>query len=272
METLVIDDGTELAAKKWVVAEATATSDSKHIKTAKTALHFHINVDWKDGEKNYPIGWPRLNIRVPPDMQNWSNFDYLLFSIFVESSRTNLPATPLGFSLYLSGKKQGFNRPFTELQIGKWTDYKIPLREIVNTNACTGMQFHISESNYRDGDILDFWIDSIVLTRYLEPVITEAKLTEQTITADARFVEVEAMAFGIEKTKHAVAEFILTLNDKPVLTETLPLIQGRNIYQVPLSKMKRIPGNYNIKITHNGKTTVAGCIRMIGSPYQEDKQ
>ena len=125
VETCVLDDGSHAAAGQWEAAEAVCTSDSIHSKSGKPALHFHIPVDWKTGEPEYPIGWPRFNKHIQKEMQDWSGFDYLEFSVFTASSRTNLPDTPAGLNLYLPDRKHLYSRPLTELKIGQWTEFKI---------------------------------------------------------------------------------------------------------------------------------------------------
>lgn len=94
----------------------------------------------------------------------WTEYEYLEFSIFTESSRTNLPNVPLSISVYMPDRQHSFGRSLKELKIGQWVDFKIPLKELVNPAQCTELQFSLSESEYRDGDIVDFWIGGIFLT------------------------------------------------------------------------------------------------------------
>ncbi len=267
LEKRVVDDGSAESAKKWSAAEATCTSDTKHSKSGRNVLHLHIDVDWKTGEKKYPIGWPRITRQMPKDMQDWGGYDYFQFSIFVESSRTNLPATPLGISLYLPDKPRTFHKQLSELQIGKWTDFRIPLQEISGTNPCTGMQFHISESDYKDGDVLDFWIDGIELARYVKPFIAEARIVEQAVMSDSRSLEIEVALFGLKDKPPADAECMIASGGKTEFKGVLSLSQGRNRYSLPLSE-RLAQGSFEVSISHGGRTVRAGNLRVIPSPFQ----
>ncbi|OGV62892.1 MAG: hypothetical protein A2283_24075 [Lentisphaerae bacterium RIFOXYA12_FULL_48_11] len=268
LEKRVIDDGSAESAAKWSAAESTCTSDAKHSKSGSNVLHLHINVDWKAGEKKYPIGWPRMSKQMPKDRQGWSDYDYFQFSVFVESSRTNLPANPLGMSLYLPDRPHTFHKQLSELQIGKWTDFRIPLQEVAGTNLCTGMQFHISESDYKDGDVLDFWIDKVELARYVKPFIAEASLVEQVIMSDSKYLEIEVAMFGMKDKPAANAECLFESGARVVFKGMLPLLQGKRRYHLPLPMGGLGQGGFDVSISYEGRTVKAGSLRVISSPYK----
>jgi len=268
LEKRVIDDGSAESAAKWSAAEAACTSDARHSKSGNNVLHLHINVDWNSGEKKYPVGWPRITRQMPKDKQDWSDYDYFQFSIFVESSRTNLPATPLGMSLYLPDRPRTFHKQLSELQIGKWTDFRIALQDIAGTNLCTGMQFHISESDYKDGDVLDFWIDRIELTRYVKPFIAEAVLVEQVIISDSKNLEIESAMFGMKDRPSANAQCLISSGKGVALKETLSLFQGKRKYSLPLPEGGLDEGCYDVSISYEGRTVKAGSLKVIASPFK----
>ncbi len=126
----------------------------------------------------------------------WTEYEFLEFSIFTESSRTNLPNVPLGVSIYMPDRKNSFNRQLKELKTGQWTDFKIPLKELSDPAQCSEMQFSLSESEYKDGDVVDFWIDGMILTGdgkkpYVlddgtEPAAKRWSPAEATCTADGK--------------------------------------------------------------------------------------
>ncbi|MDD4869676.1 MAG: hypothetical protein PHR77_03880, partial [Kiritimatiellae bacterium] len=62
---LVLDDASAVSAKKWSPAEASCTADSTHVKSGKTSLRLHVDINWKTGELKYPIGWPRMSRSMP---------------------------------------------------------------------------------------------------------------------------------------------------------------------------------------------------------------
>lgn len=268
LKKLVVDDGSADSAAKWSAAEAVCTSDARHSRTGGNVLHLHINVDWKTGEVKYPVGWPRITRQMPKDLQDWRGFDYLLISIYVESSRTNLPATPLGMSLYLPDRPRTWHKQLSELQIGKWTDFRIPLQEIAGTNLCTGMQFHISESDYKDGDVLDFWIDRIELAQYVKPFIAEANLLEQILLSDSKSLEMEIAMFGVKDKLQVNAECVITSGAGVAFKGTIPLLQGKRKYSLPLPRGGLGQGSFDVSISYGGCVVKAGRFRVIASPYK----
>ena len=268
LEKRVVDDGSVESVAKWSVAEAVCTSDVRHSKSGGNVLHLHIDVDWKAGEKKYPIGWPRITKQMPKDRQNWSDYDYFQFSVFVESSRTNLPATPLGLSLYLPDRPRTFHKQLSELQIGKWTDFRIPLQDIAGTNLCTGMQFHISESDYRDGDVLDFWMDKVELARYVKPFIAEAGLVEQVIMSGSKYLEIEVAMFGMKDRPATSAECLIKSGAGVAFKGTIPLFQGKRKYALPLPEGGLDKGSFDVSISYGGRIVKAGVLRVIASPYK----
>ena len=94
----------------------------------------------------------------------WTEYEFLEFSIFTESSRTNLPNVPVSLSIYMPDRQHSFGRSLKELKIGQWIDFKIPLKDLSDPAQCAEMQFSLSESEYKDGDVVDFWIDGMALT------------------------------------------------------------------------------------------------------------
>lgn len=148
-----------------------------------------------------PGVWTKAGEAAFLSKSQWAEYEYLEFSIYTESSRTNLPNVPLGLNLYMPDKEHSFQKPLKELQIGQWIDFKIPLKELLNPASCTEMQFYLSESEYKDNDTVDFWIDRLVLTAgdktaapfviddCGETAVSKWSAAEATCTADSRHIK-----------------------------------------------------------------------------------
>lgn len=269
LERLVLDDGEAAEAASWVAAEATVTADSKHVKRGGSALRFHIDVNWETGEPKYPIGWPRIDRRWSQPMQDWSSYDYLEFAIYTGSSRTALPVTPLGLILSAKEGKSLFSRSLTELRLGQWTDFRIPLADVPGCSSCAAIKFYISESNYKHGDSLDFWIDNLSLTRYVEPTVTASHLAEGAVMCDAKYLTMEVAMMGIRSGEKAEVTWQIASVGKVAASGKVEAPRGKNTFRLPLPSAGLPAGSYAVRLLCKGTSSPAFQLRVVPSPWQE---
>ena len=267
-ERLMLDDGAAADAATWVPAEAAVAVDKKHVKSGDTALRFHIDVNWETGEKAYPVGWPRMYRNWPETVRDWSQYDYLDFSIYVESSRTSLPPNPMGLILKGANNQGVLTRPLSELRLGEWTDYRLPLADIPGRNAMTGIQFYISESDYKHGDVLDFWIDNISLVRYLEPSARSTVLPEAVVSADAAYLPLDLLLMGVPDGKKAELQWQLKLAGGSAAAGALSAGRGRTRVYLSLPPRGLVAGSYELALKA-GSETLTFPLRVVPSPWQE---
>lgn len=272
VERLVLDDGLDTDAAQWQTAEARVNISTKQARRGSTSLQFHVDVDFSTGEPQYPIGWPRMHRPFPEATHDWSGWDYLDFSVYVESSRDKLPAVPMGVGVYGAGSRTDYNRSLTELQLGKWTDYRLPLADIPGLKPRTGIQFHISEANYRDGDELDFWIDNISLVRYVEPTLAPSRLVEQAIYADSRYVLVDLDLKGVKPNQETEVTWELSRSGKAYAEGKLEAGRGRSWVALPLPTSGLPPGDYELAVRCRGDSPAPFGLRVASSPWQEGSQ
>jgi len=268
VERLILDDGQDTDAAAWSPAEAVLTVDKKHVKHGDTALRLHIDVNWETGEKNYPVGWPRMYRNWPEKQQDWRNYDYLDFSIFTESSRTKLPTNPLGFILKGEKGRSVLTRELSELRPGEWTDYRIPLANMPDLATMTGGGFYISESNYKHGDVLDFWIDNISLVRVAEPTAAGTTLPEKAIVGDAAYVPLDLSLMGVPKDQKIDVLWQLRTGGYSVTSGKLSGGRGRSRVYLTLPGAGLKPGDYELGLK-TGSENLAYPLKVVRSAWQE---
>ncbi|NCO94976.1 MAG: hypothetical protein AUJ96_31925 [Armatimonadetes bacterium CG2_30_66_41] len=269
LERLVLDDGTEADAAAWSPAECTVSADAKHAKRGDTALLMHIDVDWKTGEIKYPVGWPRMNRKLPAELHDWSAWDYFDFSVYAESSRDSLPATPMGLGIYSTASKADYSRSLPELKLGQWVDFRLPLSALPSLNPRTGFQFHIAEANYRDGDKLDFWIDGISLARYVAPTLTASNLAEGAVFADAKYLLLDVDLMGVKAGEMAEVTWVLSKAGKPSAQGRLQAARGRSRVGLTLPAKGLAPGDYQLALQCTGGGPPPFSLKVVPSPWQE---
>ena len=269
LERLTLDGGTVTDVAAWEPAEATVTASDKHARRGPTALLLHIPVDWKTGEPNYPVGWPRMKRQFPAGVTDWSAWDYLELSVYAESSRASLPAMPLGLEVYGGGSRADYERPLSELKLGHWTDYRLPINSLPSANPRTAMQFYISESDYRDGDVLDFWIDGISLVRYVTPTLIASRPTEQVLFSDSRYLLVDVDMMGAKPGEQAGVAWMLTRAGETAAQGRLSVCRGKSRLALPLPAQVLAPGHYQLVLKCQGESPPPYPLTVASSPWQE---
>ncbi|HCU36132.1 MAG TPA: hypothetical protein DGT21_12000 [Armatimonadetes bacterium] len=267
MEKLVLAAGAR--PEVWSVAEATMASSPEMRKTGEASLHFHIDVDYFAGEAKYPIGWPRASVPFDqPWQQDWSAFDTLRLWVHSDTSRDALPSTPLGMIIYTPDKAHSFNYNMGELRKGEWVRIEIPLTRIANHDQVTRIQFAISESDYRHGDVLDFHIDDICLLRYAEPHLSDCRALPRVGYSDLRTVKVAFRALGIPGDGETPATLSLKSGGDQLASLQVGVSRGTNT--VPFELREGLSdGVYEIVVQVGTAPPAAVQIRLVSSPWAQ---
>jgi len=272
-EKLVLDPCTDAAV--WHPAEATVQPTKEHVAAGQSALDFHIDVDFHAGEKNYPIGWPRMYRRFEePWQQNWSAYDYFHFSIYTDTSREALPTTPLGLIVYTPDKARAYHRTLKELKKGEWIEFLLPLSDIPRHDHVPQLQFFISESNYRDHDKLDFLIRDICLLRYAEPTVAGFAPGYAAIFADQRWLPVKFDLLGIKPGSQATVKVEIRRGAERVAAVEQRLARGSQMVWLDLGAKPVTPGAYEAEASIPGTnaTPVRSPLRVVSSPWKASKE
>ena len=270
MEVLILDGATDESAARWSVAEATLEVSTVHTHRGETSLHFHVPVDWETGEPNYPVGWPRITKHWPDEaLRDWTQWDFLEFSVYSESSRKSLPAVPMGLALYLPDRDRAFRMTLAELALGEWVDFRIPIADMSNTENCVGIQFHIAESNYTHGDTLDFYFDHIRLTRYINPVITAAALIEEALFGDTTHIGVELYVMGLRGDATMPLTGEIWDAGQKLAESTVQVSGGKGNYFIPVPAAARTVGMHQLRLRTADQALEPLEFRIVKSPWEE---
>lgn len=180
-QQLVIDDLQDVS--DWYNGspeETTLSRSDRFTRDSRPTLCFANTVDHTKGEKKYPVGWPRVGRDLGRDkLTDWSSYDFFECWIYADTDRETLPAKPLGVGFYHSGPRQSSHVPLA-VRKDAWTRIEIPVAQLLDPADVQRIQFNISESDYRHGDRVDFYLDRPALVRYVQPVI-KTFAAEQTL-------------------------------------------------------------------------------------------
>ncbi len=263
MESLSLEDGN--TAGQWNAAEATCTTSDKFGEHGGTSMLFHIDVNWQTGEKNYPIGWPRISRGLPEAERDWSGWDFLELVIHSETSRDALPKDLLGLILQTPDRAHEWDRSLRELKKGETTKIVIPLSEIPRHNDVRLIQFFISESNYRDGDTVDFYLDDLSLTRFAEPTVSGAQVLSAIAYDDVTTLGASFRLLGVPPGQKVALHARARQGQKVIGDLAAQLPRGEHEVFIPLTA-RPAPGEVVVELTL-AKPTEVGKVRIVPSPF-----
>lgn len=216
MEALMLDDME--GDSDWfngTPEETTLGPSAQRVKQGKLAMKFANLVDHVKGEKNYPVGWPRAGKNLAKAKRtDWSQYDFFECWIYVQTSRPALPGDPLSVGFYHSGTKRSSSFPLKQVQKDAWTRIVIPVDQIAEPGDVQRVQFNISESNYRHGDRVDFFIDDMKLTRFVDPAVAEFAVRRQILYANDSHATAAYKLAGYKDMDRLQVEFGIGQGDK----------------------------------------------------------
>jgi hypothetical protein len=146
IKSLELVDGSN--SMGWKSAQENEASVSFRTENDNTEMLFHVLVDHKGGEKNYPVGWPRINCNLKKNIQDLSGYACLSFDVYPQTSSKELPEKALGFDVFGKGFKKTIW--LNGLKKDKWSAIKLPLCEWPAKSDVTRLQFFIDEKYYTD--------------------------------------------------------------------------------------------------------------------------
>lgn len=213
-ERLLLDDMENVAGwQNGSPVETTLSRSDKH-HDGRYSLLFANLVDQTKGEKNYPIGWPRTYLDLSKrKLVDWSAYDAFECWIYVETSRPALPGNPLGVGFYHSGQKRSSSFPLDSVRKDAWVKVTIPVASLQLPTDVQRVQFNISESNYKHGDRVDFYINAPALVRYADPAVKTFLPRRQVIYTTERCLEADFTLAGYKGLQGTTVELSVGQGD-----------------------------------------------------------
>jgi hypothetical protein len=243
-ERLVIDDMENISG--WTTdtpVETTLSASDRHVKQGRHALKFGNVVDYTRGEKGYPIGWPRTRKNLAKiHRTDWSGYDFFQCWIYCDTSRDALPTTPVGLAFNHTGHRRSSSFRLKEVQKDQWVQIVIPIAKLLDPRDVQSLQFHISESDYKHQDRVDFYIDDMVLTRYVDPTVAALSTDRRVIFTGDRQITAQYTLMGHRDLDHVKVEFEVGRGETACArSEGVPAQPG----ELPLTLAKPLPpGDY----------------------------
>ncbi|MEW6358338.1 MAG: hypothetical protein AB1696_18540 [Planctomycetota bacterium] len=245
-ERLVIDDMEDVA--DWYFAkeeDSTLAASPKRAKEGKSSGVFATHINHKGGEKNYPIGWPRTGKRMGDGLPtDWSNYDFFECWIYTETSRDALPGTPLTVSFSHSGQKNSTPFRLGEIKKDEWVKIEIPISKLKQSNDVQSIQFHMSESEYKHDDQVDFYIDDVVLTRFVDPTIVTFDVNKKLIYTSDPQMSASYSLSGYKGLDRAVVEMEIGRGLTAPVAKGSAKAQRRGEVWAALPAERPAPGTY----------------------------
>lgn len=222
-ERLVLDDMRDVSGWNNGSPVETKLSRSDRARGGKYSLLFANLIDHTKGEKNYPIGWPRTNKSlVKAKLTDWSTYDFFECWIYVDTSRPPLAATPMGIGFSHPGHRRRSSLPLRELQKDQWVHVVMPISKLDDPKHVEGLQFNISEADYKHGDRVDFFISGLELTRFAEPAVNQLDLQRRVVYAHQPWIVAGYSLVGRKGMDAIRAELAIGQADAVVAKTAIP--------------------------------------------------
>lgn len=223
--------------KDWksVCAEGKILISDKIKRTTNNTLLYDVTVDHKNdggGENGkYPVGWPRIRMGFPKDGIDLTQYDYISLWIMVDSERDDVADdfSPFYISIISDKMRNLYGKDIINAVNQRvWTPVILRIQDMVNASpsqdvwkSINGIQFGISEVNYKDGTNLRFYLDSINLIKFKAPAIFSIDAPSSILLpADELPFSVNIMGTGnIKKGQYTVEASITSITDGKTLSK-----------------------------------------------------
>jgi len=253
--------------KRWAPDEC-ETSASPHTVWQHPALRLRIPVDFSAGEKQYPIGWPRMYLNLTADEQDWDGYDRFEFQLFTETARTSLPKRPLILHLY-NGQGQRKLITLDLAAIGAWKTFSLNLSDLGMPGHIARLGFNINESDYADKDVIDFHLGGFRLARATVAQVTSLVAVTPALFCHDRVLAVELVTEGPPEKLKAGIPVQLRSGDRVVLACSMSVARGRQTLFIPLNTAKLEPGPHTLVVNPDDPALRKEVqVAVYSSPYR----
>ena len=272
-ERLVLDDMQDVS--DWdngSPVETKISASDKHVRQGGFALKFANVIDHTSGEKNYPIGWPRTGKDLArAKMSDWSGYDFFECWVYADTSRESLPGTPLNVGFYQPGHRQNIHVRLKEVRKGQWTKIVIPITKLTDPKDVQRVQFNISESDYKHGDRVDFYVCEMALTRFVEPAIAGLAVDRRILYSNDKQIAAVYALVGYKGIADVKVEFEIGPKTGKPAAKVSGAVDGRGVLPLPIAA-RLTPGTYAARLSlrdAQGKLIDQGRVefRVIEGPF-----
>ena len=268
-EVLYLDDWA--SPSRWRPAECKLTVSEDRLADGRPTLHMHVPVDSHGGQKTHPVGWPRIDLPTRELWErDWTHFDRLEFSVCTEMSRAQPPKTPISLLLYCPVKSRAWRRDLRELKLGQWVKYALPISRMQYVEDVGTVKFYISESSYKHGDQLHFYIGGFRFVRSAECDLVSLTAKTGVVFQGQPSIDVEIDVVGVPKGISRAVPFTIRQGHKTVRHETIPVRRGRYVLTIDIHELKLRPGDYMLTVfSEDAEKAKSVVFRVVADPWQE---
>ena len=258
--------------QRWVPAECTVKASKEHVANARPTLHMHVPVDHHAGEKNYPIGWPRMGLHPrEPWEKDWTSFERFEFMVYVETSRDRLPNTPITLILYCPDRNRQWSRVLRELKVNQWVDFSLPIAPMGYADRVARVAFAISESNYKHGDQLHFYIGAFRFVRWTECRLNQLAISNAVLFEGQATLDVDIEVEGVPRNTSRAVPFTIRRGKALIREQSLPVHRGRYTLPFDISKLKLPPDTYTLEaFADDADRARSATFRVVANPWKQE--
>ena len=261
------------AAENWYpVEECRTTASDLKCPWAVRAMQLTFEVDHHDGEKAYPIGWPRAHLNPGGWERNWRDWDRLEFMALARTSRAELPASALTLEVGEAKPTHPSTLAFPELD--KWVPVAISVADVFATSptlkgGIPRLRFVVSESNYEHEDVVEFHIGGFRLTRSLACEVTALSAATPVIYAGQPYIKLDLTVVGPPADVKRGVPFTIRRGTRVVRQEMLPLGRGKQRFECDVSELALTPGDYELSVFAADKARRRSVpLRVVEEPWK----
>jgi len=251
------------SADGWQAVEGTITPTTLE---GTPAIAFRVEVNWLEGEKGYPIGWPRMQMNLPKDRADWRKWERIRVKVYARTSRGSLPHQPLGLTLSAGGRNANWERDFEGLGLGRWQEYVFDLSDLALRDRVDSVGLFISESNYQHGDVLEFFIADVELLRYTRPTLISLEPRAKLVFADDCSLGAAVTMLGVPAGASAPIQVRLEKGGRAFAGCRAEVAEGTGLISLRLPKPPPT-GDYTL-VASDGKRELRAGVKLITSPWQ----
>lgn len=270
--------GADFSLWKNMTGEGKIEITDKKKQDGHKCMKWTVKMDYSsdEGEKGYPIGWPRLKVEFNEGSMDFTKYDYFAFRYLIESDRDEVADdfTPLHLEVGVTNKLLVDGKDiFAATEERAWHQALIPIRELM-ADALQGtpqdwkdirfMQLWLREKEYKDKTTLVFYFDDMQLARLKAPMIVSLETTDILLPAAKLFFTFNLAGDLLSAPNEY--EIVATLSDakNTLISRTAFDAAGTRKAALDVSKVEAA-GTYIFKmeLVNRRKETISDLTRAI---------